>query len=97
MTILQRHELLHSDGAETYRKYGKMISPLIKQAGGEIVLSVDCELPVVSEELWDHFVMTRHPSIEAYEELFKTDGWIEASRLRRAALDASMAGAFQGE
>ena len=40
--------------------------------------------PVVSEELWDHFVMTRYPSIGAYENLFKTDEWIEASRLRRA-------------
>ena len=86
-----------SDGKETYRKYGKAIAPLIKQAGGEIVLSVDCELPVVSEELWDHFVMTRYPSIKAYEDLFKTDQWIEASRLRRTALDASMSGAFQSE
>ncbi len=84
-------------GKENYQKYGKAIAPLIKQAGGEIVLSVDCELPVVSEELWDHFVMTRYPSIKVYEDLFKTDGWIEASRLRRDALDASMAGAFQGQ
>ena len=82
---------------ETYREYGEAVAPLIKKAGGEIVLSVDCELPVVSEELWDHFVMTRYPSIKVYEELFKSDGWIEASRLRRAALDASMSGAFQGE
>ena len=41
--------------------------------------------------------MTRYPSIKAYEDLFKTDEWIEASRIRRAALDASMSGAFQGE
>jgi uncharacterized protein (DUF1330 family) len=86
-----------SGGKETYRKYGKAIAPLINKAGGKIVLSVDCELPVVSEELWDHFVMTRYPSMKAYEDLFKTDRWIEASRLRRAALDASMAGAFQAE
>ena len=86
-----------AEARETYRKYGEAVALLIKKAGGEIVLSVDCELPVVSEELWDHFVMTRYPSMEAYEKLFKSDGWIEASRLRRAALDASMAAAFQGE
>jgi len=85
------------NGRQTYKKYGEAIAPLIKKAGGEIVLSVDCELPIVSEELWDHFVMTRYPSLEAYENLFKTDGWIEASRLRRAALDASMAAPFQSE
>jgi uncharacterized protein (DUF1330 family) len=86
-----------SGGKESYRKYGKAVAPLINKAGGKIVLSVDCELPVVSEELWDHFVMVSYPSMKAYEDLFKTDEWIEASRLRRAALDASMGGAFQGE
>lgn len=85
-----------SDGKEAYKKYGEELAPLIKEAGGEIVLSVDCELPVVSEELWDHFVMTRYPSIEVYKKLFKTDEWIEASRARRAALESSMAAAFQG-
>jgi hypothetical protein len=40
--------------------------------------------------------MTRYPSMEAYENLFKSDKWIEAGRIRRAALDASMAAPFQG-
>ncbi len=82
-------------GRQTYQEYGQAIAPLIKSAGGEILLSVDCELPVVSEELWDHFLMTRYPSMKAYENLFKTDEWIEASRVRRAALDASMSAPFQ--
>lgn len=30
-----------------------------------------------------------------FTNLFKTDDWIEASRIRRAALDASMGAAFQ--
>ncbi len=84
------------DGRQTYQKYGEAIDPLINKVVGKIVLSVDCELPVVSEELWDHFVMTRYPSMEAYENLFKSDEWIEAGRIRRAALDASMAAPFQG-
>ena len=84
-----------SKGREKYREYGEAIAPLIKGVGGEIVLSVDCELPVVSEELWDHFILIRYPSMDAFTKLFKTDEWIEASRLRRAALDASMAAPFQ--
>ena len=80
---------------EKYREYGEAIAPLIKSVGGEIVLSVDCEMPVVSEELWDHFVLIKYPSLEAFQNLFKTDEWIEASRIRRAALDASMAAPFQ--
>jgi len=86
-----------AEGRKKHKAYGAAISPIIKSIGGEIVLSVDCELPVVSEELWDHFVMIKYPSLEAFQNLFKTDEWIEASRLRRAALDASMSGAFQGE
>jgi len=86
-----------AEGREKYKEYGAAIAPLIKSIGGEIVLSVDCELPVVSEELWDHFVMITYPSLDAFKKLFQTDEWIEASRIRRAALDASMSGAFQGE
>jgi uncharacterized protein (DUF1330 family) len=85
-----------SKAKETYKEYGKAISASIKKAGGEIVLSVDCEVPVVSEGLWDHFVLTRYPTMKAYEALFKTDEWIKASSLRRAALEASMAAAFHG-
>ena len=85
----------NAKGREKYKAYGEAIAPLIKGVGGEIVLSVDCELPVVSEELWDHFVLIKYPSMDAFANLFKTDDWIEASRLRRAALDASMAAPFQ--
>ena len=84
-------------GREKYKEYGAAIAPLIKSIGGEIILSVDCEVPVVSEELWDHFVMITYPSLDAFKKLFQTDEWIEASRIRRAALDASMAAPFQGE
>ena len=86
-----------ANGRAKYKEYGEAIAPLIKSIGGEIILSVDCELPVVSEELWDHFVMIRYPSLDAFKKLFQTDEWIEASRIKRAALDASMAAPFQGE
>ena len=86
-----------SKGREKYKAYGEAIAPLIKSVGGEIVLSVDCELPVVSEELWDHFVLIKYPSLDAFKKLFQTDEWIEASRIKRAALDASIAAPFQGE
>jgi uncharacterized protein (DUF1330 family) len=70
-----------SKGRDKYKEYGEEIAPLIKSVGGEIVLSVDCELPVVSEELWDHFILIRYPSMDAFTNLFKTDDWIEARKL----------------
>ena len=54
------------------------------------MLSVEAEIPVVSEELWDHFILAKFPSIEAYEKMFKSDDYIEAGRLRRAALEATI-------
>ena len=85
-----------ADGREKYKKYDDTIAPLIKSIGGEIVISVDCEASVVLEELWDHFVLIKYPSLEAFTNLFKTDDWIEARRLCWAALDASMTAPFQG-
>ena len=41
---------------------------IIKEFGGKIILSVRAEMPVVSEEYWDHFVTFRYPSMEAYKE-----------------------------
>jgi len=86
-----------SGGRSKYQEYGQAIAPLVKAVGGEIVLSVDCELPVVSEELWDHFTLTRYPSMSTYEDLFKSDDWIEAGRIRRAALEASMGAPFEAQ
>jgi hypothetical protein len=33
--------------------------------------------------------------MDAYTNLFKTDQWIEASRIKRAALEASMGAPFK--
>lgn len=52
---------------------------------------MDCELPVVSEELWDHFTFVKFPSADAFTKMFKSDDWKRAAELRRAAVDASMA------
>jgi catechol 2,3-dioxygenase-like lactoylglutathione lyase family enzyme/uncharacterized protein (DUF1330 family) len=78
------------DGRETYVQFAKAVSPLIKKAGGEVLLSVEADIPVVSEDLWDHFTLTRYPSIDAFEKMFASDKYIEAGRLRRAALEATI-------
>jgi uncharacterized protein (DUF1330 family) len=78
------------NGRESYAEYAKAITPLIEKAGGVVMLSVEAEIPVVSEELWDHFILVKFPSIEAYEKMFKSDDYIEAGRLRRAALEATI-------
>lgn len=78
------------DGRETFVNYAKVVTPLIESVGGEVILSVEADIPVVSEELWDHFILIRFPSFDAYKNLFTSDDYIEAGRLRRAALDATI-------
>ena len=80
----------NTNGRETFVNFAKAVSPLIEKAGGEVLLSVEADIPVVSEELWDHFTLTRYPSMDAFEQMFKSDDYIEAGRLRRAALEATI-------
>jgi catechol 2,3-dioxygenase-like lactoylglutathione lyase family enzyme/uncharacterized protein (DUF1330 family) len=79
-----------SNGRETFVEFANAVTPLIEKAGGEVLLSVEADIPVVSEELWDHFTLTRYPSMDAFETMFKSDDYIEAGRLRRAALEATI-------
>lgn len=74
-------------GRETYARYAKAVTPEIQKVGGEIILSVDARIPVVSSKLWDHFTLIKYPSLDAYETMFRTDDFIAAGSLRRAALE----------
>jgi uncharacterized protein (DUF1330 family) len=78
------------NGRETFGQFAEAAAHVIQDAGGETLLSVECELPVVSEELWDHFTLTRYPSLDAFQKMFTSDEYIAAGRLRRAALDGSI-------
>lgn len=83
-------EFKENDGRKTYSEYAKAVQPLIEDAGGEVMLSVEANMPVVSEELWDHFILIKFPSMEAFEKMFKSDDFIEAGRLRREAIKSSI-------
>lgn len=76
------------NGRKTFEKFAEAVTPLIEKAGGEILLSVECEFPVVSEELWDHFTLIRYPSRDAFQKLFTSDEWIEAGKFHRQAIES---------
>jgi uncharacterized protein (DUF1330 family)/catechol 2,3-dioxygenase-like lactoylglutathione lyase family enzyme len=79
------------DGREIFIQYAKAVNPLIEELGGEALLSVEADIPVVSEELWDHFILMRFPSLDAFKKLFTSDDFIAAGSLRRAAIEATLA------
>ena len=79
------------DGVDDYRRYADAIGPLITEAGGAPILSVRAELPIVSQQYWDHFTLIRYPSLDAYGSLSMSDAWQEANGFRMKALERHLA------
>ena len=79
------------DGRNSYEKFAAAFQPMLESAGGEVVLSVRAEIPIVSEEYWDHFVSFKFPSIEALELLYQSGEFAEINADRIAALDGTLA------
>jgi uncharacterized protein (DUF1330 family) len=78
-------------GREEYKKFAKLFAPMLKKAGGEVVLSVRAELPIVSEEYWDHFVSFKYPSRKIMKDLMQTTEFTAINIHRLNALDGSLA------
>ncbi len=64
---------------------------MLKEAGGEIVLSVRAEMPIVSEEYWEHFVSFRFPSLKAMQDLYRSDAFQEVNVHRIEGLNGTLA------
>jgi hypothetical protein len=54
-------------------------------------LSVRAEMPIVSEEYWDHFVSFRFPSMKAMKDLYQSDKFQEENANRIKGLEATLA------
>ena len=79
------------DGRKAYTKFAEGFAPLLNEIGGEVLLSVRAEMPIVSEEYWDHFVSFRFPSLKAMQELYRGDAFQEINVHRIEALDGKLA------
>ncbi len=79
------------DGRKEYEKFAKAFAPMLKKIGGEIALSVRAEMPIVSEEYWDHFVAFRFPSMKALKDLYQSGDFQEVNAHRIAGLEATLA------
>jgi uncharacterized protein (DUF1330 family) len=64
---------------------------MLTAIGGEVVLSVRAEMPIVSEDYWDHFVSFRFPSRKAMQDLYRRDAFQEINVHRIQGLDDTLA------
>lgn len=79
------------DGRKSYEEFAAAFAPMLTAAGGEVVLSVRAEMPIVSEEYWDHFVSFRFPSKNAMTHLYQSGEFSEINAKRIAGLDGTLA------
>lgn len=79
------------NGRKEYEKFAATFAPMLKKIGGEVDLSVRAEMPIVSEEYWDHFVAFRFSSLKAMEELYRSDSFQEINVHRIEGLEATLA------
>jgi uncharacterized protein (DUF1330 family) len=79
------------NGRKEYETFASAFAPMLKKIGGEVVLSVRAEMPIVSEDYWDHFVSFRFPSLKAMEEFYRGDAFQEINVHRIQGLEATLA------
>ena len=90
VTVLDLMRFKAANGREAYRQYLQSAHALLQSVGGQVVLSAEAEVPVLSEALWDHTVMIQFPSRGALVELYSSDAWKTLSAQRSEALEASL-------
>ena len=66
------------------------MQPLLQEVGAKPLLSLSPEVPVLSEEHWDHCILTHFPSLDAVTTLYGSADWQQSLAARRAALENSV-------
>lgn len=79
------------NGRKSYERFARAFSKILKKHGGEVILSVRAEMPIVTQEYWDHFVTFRYPSKKALKKIYNSDEFHEANLHRMQALDGTIA------
>lgn len=76
-------------GRDRFRTWVNSVHPLLQDAGARTLLSLQAEVPVLSEEYWDHCILTHFPSLEAMTTLYASARWQEAQAARSILLENS--------
>ena len=74
-------------GRQRFLTWVDRVDPLLQEAGAKTLLSLQPEVPVLSEEYWDHCILTHFPSLEAMTAVYGSRDWQQAKAARREALE----------
>lgn len=84
------------EGEQRFRSLAASVQPLLQDAGATPLLSLGAEVPVLSEEYWDHCILTHFPSLEAMKAVYASADWQRARALRHEALENAVTVASTG-
>jgi len=79
-----------------FHAWAESVQPLLRGAGATPLLSLQPQLPVLSEEYWDHCLLIHFPSLEAMKDLYYSNDWQKALANRQDALENSLSLATTG-
>ena len=79
-----------SGGRAQYEKFAAAFQTMAEAVGAEFVLSVNAEMPVVSEEYWDHFISIRFPSLDVMQRLYRSDDFLAINLGRINSVEATL-------
>ena len=85
-----------AQGRERFSTWAGSVQPLLQEAGATPLLSLTPEVPVLSEEHWDHCILTHFPSLGAVTTLHSSTAWQLSLGARRDALENSVTVATTG-
>lgn len=94
--VIDTVRLKGEQGQDRFAAWTGTVAPLLQDAGATALLSLRAEIPVLSEEHWDHCVLMHFPSLEAVTALYGSQGWQQAEAARREALESSITVATTG-
>ncbi|MEP5765164.1 MAG: DUF1330 domain-containing protein [Halieaceae bacterium] len=79
-----------TDGREQYGEHLKACADALLSVGGQTLLSVDAEIPVLSDEYWHHCLLRHYPSRDALLSFYQSEDYRTAEKLRTASLEKSL-------
>ncbi len=71
------------EGKAEYERYGHTASGLIRDTGGEVLLYLEADCALVTDDDWQNLILVRYPSLEDLLNMVQGETWKAADRDHR--------------
>jgi len=84
-------------GRESYVRYSEGLQESFQRIGGEVIEGGDTIMTVIGNEVWDEVLVVRYPSIDAFIEMQRDEGYQAVVPHRTEAIEDSRLIAVKAE